>query len=197
MKILPIAILVIIVGLAAFILLKKPTQQSTTNKAVQTKQIPNTNPENWVNYSSTEHNFSLRHPSEVEISLTEEGVTLTQVGPSQKTGTELYDGISINITSGLTSGKIFDEYVSSQYALSRDEVTTDEISDLETVTINGLSGYKYTVSSVGSSSFIFLPQGDMGYLKIINSTVEPTNSSNNFKKIAENVINSIIIEKNP
>lgn len=151
-------------------------------------------PANWETYTSSEYGFLIKHPKDVKQETTSEGEQFSKMGPTQTTGTELFDGISVVITSGNLGEDDFEEFVSKKYDEIKNDPIQPQVGERMSVTIAGKSGYALRVKSIGDSTRIYLPKGDSEYLEIINSTVEPTNREQTFQKTVDTMLSSLIYE---
>jgi hypothetical protein len=160
----------------------------TTSQTQDTTPSPDI-PDNWITYTSDD--FTLRHPSTVKAEATQEGTRFLELGPTQSLGTELFDGLSMLFTTGSQGNQSFEAFTKSEYDKSKNDPTTMSISDLRPVTIAGINGFSYEVSSLGDATVIYLPKGQNEYMRIINNTVEPQNSTKNFKEVSQQMLSTL------
>lgn len=135
------------------------------------EKCPNVTPTPKVNssldktYTSSEHKFQVDYSSDLKMETyntpqigqnTLGGtVVFSKLGPTQKEGTEFYDGLSITI--GVVKKSISD---SLKTAADKETTPSDpEISTktpLKEIEINSLSGYETTVNGLGSFKITIL-----------------------------------------
>lgn len=151
-------------------------------------------PENWQSYTSEEFDFMIRYPSDVQHETTEEGERFSKLGPTQATGTELFDGISVVITSGNLGEDDFETFVQKKYTELKNDPVQPRLGEMSEITLAGKNGFAFTVDAIGVRTQIYLPKGDDTYLEIINSTVEPTNREQTFQKTVDTMLSSLIYE---
>lgn len=133
-------------------------------------------PQNWQTFTSQNHGFSIIYPPEIEVTERQNNqVTFLMLGETQTEGTELFDGISLTISSNSLNDKTLQQFVNDKTQTIKDEPTTRSVSPLQSVIVAGLQGYSFRVSSLGEANFTYLPQGENRYLEIINITVDPNN----------------------
>lgn len=145
------------------------TQNSTQIYPVPTSIPPHesngsTSTKNWKTYIDTKYKWSIQYPDELTLTPTGAGrvygpisiseIDLIKKGPTQKEGTEPYDGLYITIGT-----------------VRRNQIITlKEFADLETkpprvgsrnffkeVNVNGLQGYQALTQGEGSQLNILLP----------------------------------------
>lgn len=148
-------------------------------------------PGNWVPFTSEKYGFFIRYPLDVNHQTTQEGEQFYKLGPSQSQGTELYDGISVGIKSGSISGKSFEDFVKQKHIDMKNDPLQPQVGDINQVAIGGIQGFSFRVSSIGDSTFIYLPKGEREYFEIINGTVEPTNREQTFQKTVEQMLSTL------
>jgi hypothetical protein len=123
----------------------------------------------WKTYTDVEERFSFRYPptwemNKVQDRIANEIVSFEFWGPTQKAGTELYDGIGVIFAARKNpKGLSPKEYALKENALERD---TGRTEFEESISVGGRVGYKLVVSGLGKSILIYLPLGD-GILEII------------------------------
>lgn len=161
------------------LLAPKPTQKPT----------PTPIPEDWETFKSEDFGISIRHPKDFEASETQEGVRIVKLGPTQSQGTELYDGISLLLKTGILENQNLEEFVDAEIAETKAQPINAKVSEKREVQVLELPGFSYDVSSLGDARYIFLPKGPGGYLEIINSTIDPSNLG--YQKTVDLIISSI------
>lgn len=135
--------------------------------------------EEWEVYQNSELRFSMRYPEYLNINEGESMVKFSYWGPTQRRGTELYDGISLTIR-GLkigTSSSIV-EYV--QKDIEEAKILGEIIEGLATTTkrLDDTLVYTYTMRTLGLLHRIVMPNEGEKYdfLEITYSAPDPTNT---------------------
>lgn len=167
---------------------------SATNTPIKTISPNPTSeaPDNWVTYASEQFGFSIIHPPNMEISEDpQEGVRFTKLGPTQKQGTEFYDGISLTFSSGSYSEDNLETFVEAEHAKMQEEAVTQNLSNIEKVTINGTEGYQFKSVSLGTFTHIYLPAGEKRYVHIVNATLDPEDEG--FEKTVNTMLSTLEI----
>jgi hypothetical protein len=149
----------------------------------------------WQTYLSSKLGFSLKYPAEVKA--TEDAVNnsvyFSLLGPTQKEGTEFFDGISLSIKSGSLGGKTLKEFVDT---VGVDDEVSQIVSGPEVTTIAGLSAYKLRIRGLGEFDYYYFQKGASGYLELVNNTLDPENQG--FLQTASLMMESLkILEATP
>jgi len=166
-----------------------PTDAGVSESAPTQSNTPSPS---WQTFTSKEHQLTLEYPQEATVSATNDGaIRILVMGPTQQTGTEFYDGISISIDSGQLPNQLtFDEYVGSRRdTLTKDPIITS-VSDITPISIGQHNGATFTFEGLGRHRFIFIPN-NRGYLEIADSTQDPTNQG--YKEQVNQILNSITL----
>ena len=201
-KFLPIiAVIVIIIAGTVYLLSNSQKQAINSNTQPVNSTTSTTQTENnsqlselsddWQTYTSNEWGFSINHPADVKIELTQNGVHFLNLGDTQATGTELFDGLSLLIFSAKLPNKTFDEFVKQEYQKIKNEPVYESVSELQSAQVSTYSGYKFIATGIGTSTTYFLKNGPDGFIKIIDMTVEPSNKPRDFHKTVEQMLNTL------
>lgn len=164
---------------------KNELQKTNVPQGVSDKPLP------WPMYTSATFGFSIQHPIDVTVQEREDGIQLYKWGPTQKEGTEFYDGIGLFFSTGLTNGKSIKEI--AERKVEEDKIHATIVKPLSEITINNIKGYQYRVSGIGEFINIILPKSDTEYLHITNGTMDPTKQG--FDKIADQILSTFTILK--
>lgn len=128
--------------------------------------------ENWTEYENRELGFSVKYPPELNLEENEKRTSFTYWGPSQREGTELYDGISFTVRDDVYSSDIsLEQYVGSK--LNEARITGEIIKPMATTTLGGATGYSYTVQSLGEITHIVLPANGNEVLDVYYLAPDP------------------------
>lgn len=132
-------------------------------------------------------NFSFSYPSSFEYTLNPDNYhNLVFIGPTQTQGTEVYDGIIINLDQGTFSGD-FLEFVESQRQNQLDPAVA-QVSAVAPFSLNDKSGYQFVVEGLGTFEQIYLSQ-DNQYIHISRLISDPGNLG--FLQISNAIVDSI------
>jgi cytoskeletal protein RodZ len=148
-------------------------------------------PNEWQTYQSKEWNFTIKHPQDVRVELTQGGAHFLKLGDTQATGTELFDGLSLLIFSAALYETTYDAFVQSEYQKAKNEPVTEAITELKKVTINGKTADTFTVSAIGKRTVMYLPKGNNEYVRITDSTVEPGNVQRDFHDTVNKMLSTL------
>lgn len=128
----------------------------------------------WQTYLNSELGFSLKYPTEVKVSedIVNNSVYFSQVGPTQKEGTEFFDGISISLKTGSLGGLTLKEFVDN---VGKNDPVSEVIFGPEVTTVAGLAAYKLRIRGLGEFDYYYFQKGTSGYLEMVNNTLDPGN----------------------
>lgn len=146
----------------------------------------------WETYENEAIGFEIKHPEQVSVVTHDDNyVSLQYVGPTQATGTEFYDGISIGFrnTPKLASQTLDD--VAQQ--------SIDELGEIGTIEdgprmaeIGGLEAIYYVSRGLGVFEIYMVAQSDTKVLEI--SVFEEDPEGIGFEAIVEAMLASLVIE---
>lgn len=149
---------------------------------------------NWETYTSSELGFRIKQPSEVEVQFDEANQTVSfmQFGPTQREGTEFYDGISLSFRSGSLEGSTLMEFVESAAQEIRDSGVSEVTMEPTPTTVAGLQGYTMQVRGLGEFTYYYLPVGTDRYLEIVDATQDP--ESQGFEETVEMMLSTLEVQ---
>lgn len=160
------------------------TPTPTTTPTPTPTQIPTSG---WETYTD-DAGWSIKYPKGLEV--TENAVvTFLMFGPTQKEGTEFYDGISLTIRSGALGGETLRAFVDDKAQEIGDDPLSEVTAGPTQTTVANLSGYRLTATGLGTFEYYYLPLGASGYLEIVDATQDPTGEG--FAGMVEAMLTSI------
>ena len=161
---------------------------ASPTKTVVSSPIPTVDPmEGWQTYTSEDGCFSFKYPKEVEFKMQGDLAHLSIWGPSQKQDTEFYDGLSLGFLPIGAINMSLSDYVDSKIEESKQ--TGEIIQDKIGVTVNGISGFTYTVAGMGTFENIYMQSEDGSCgVEITNSTIDPTNQG--YEKVVDDILST-------
>lgn len=172
----------------------QPAPQPTPSPAVT--PLPTPTPEStptpeptadWKTHTNTKCGFSIKYPDELTVDEARGCVHFSLWGPTQKTDTEFYDGISLLFDSGQLGNKTLKELVEEE-ADEFKVVGEVLISPAET-TIAGVAGYTVKASGLGVFTYFYVSHKPGIYLEIVDSTVDPTGKG--FQKTVDLMLSTL------
>lgn len=164
----------------------KPTPSPTPAPTVTPE--PTAMPtEGWETFQS-EDGWAIRYPEGVKV--TENAVvSFMMFGPTQKEGTEFYDGISLTIRSGSLGGITLKAFVDDKV----EEIEGDAVSEVTAgptlAEIADLSGYRLTATGLGTFEYYYLPLGESRYLEIVDGSQDPAGEG--YKETVETMLDTM------
>lgn len=161
----------------------KTTQDTTDQIVISSPTKPESSPtptedgdpySGWNTYNSDVLDITFKYPSDMKLQENPDNtVQLIKLGPTQKEGTELYDGISLTVRTAIYTGD-FQDFVESERLESMDPII-DEITSLEEREIASLSGYGFTIVGLGMFDQIYLPLNSEEFVHISMLVSDPQN----------------------
>lgn len=144
----------------------------------------------WKTYSDKGGKYSFKYPPEMSLKEYEDGtVSVYLWGPTQKEGTEFYDGINLGFKKGELAGKTLKAFVDKKVS----ELSgVFQVSSVSTVTVSGVNAYKFHVKGYVDGDYYYLALSGGSYLEIIDSTKDPTNKG--FTQTASQVLATLKIK---
>jgi len=145
--------------------------------------------EDWNTFSKEGVGFTFMYPPDLEYREYEDGTySVSKWGPTQKEGTEFYDGISLGFKVGDLGEMAMNDWVDKKYGELKEvfEVTTPE-----KVEIAGISAHKMHVKGMIEADYYYLPLAEMSYIEVIDATKDPT--SVGFAETIQKVLSSLKI----
>lgn len=146
-------------------------------------------PENWRTFEN--NNFSIKYPPDMQVRQNQNGsVAFIKLGPTQTSGTEIFDGISMTIDSGnILSGQNFRQFVESERQQMIDEPANQNVGQLNQTTVAREEGYTFTSTGLGEFTHIFLPKGESQYVYIYMLVEDPENQG--FQKTVDQMLSTL------
>lgn len=141
----------------------------------------------WKTHTNTECGFSIKYPSELTVDETRGCVHFSLWGPTQKTDTEFYDGISLLFDSGQLGNKTLKQLVDEEVAMFQD--VGEVLIPPAATTIAGVSGYTFKASGLGVFTYFYVSPKPGAYLEIVDSTVDPTGKG--FQKTVDLMLSTL------
>lgn len=123
----------------------------------------------------TNSTYTFTYPAALTVT-ENEFVVLNQRGATQKDGTEFYDGISLQFSQPVNmQGLSLKAYVENMIKKTEGEGVFEK--GMTPITVNGVSGYTYTVSALGTYTYIFLevPTRPNYVIYIVHAAPDPSN----------------------
>lgn len=165
-----------------------PTQSSGVADPSPTIQVAV--PDDWQRYANEDVGFLIHHPDSMEIeSNPVGGVKFQMEGPTQRQGTELYDGISLTIQRGSFEAGSFDAFVQNEYVEEQDSPTNSGLSELRERTMLGRRGYEYVVTGLGEFTHVYLPLEGKRYAHIYYLVEDP--EGDDFAQILSDMLSTL------
>jgi hypothetical protein len=164
--------------------------QNLNGQLSPTPDLDQLNQEEWLTYRSAQFGFEITHPGDMETrNLEDNSATFTYIGPTQTLGTELFDGISIAFRGGDYEEPSFRQFVEA----ARTEITNDPVNPrvgpLSQVSVAGIQGFSFTVSSLGDYRYYYLPKNDNQYLLITVLAPDPQNRG--YQQIVDRMLSTL------
>jgi len=143
--------------------------------------------ESWSEYASSGLGVSFSYPPQFELEEQEGSASVTYQGPTQREGTELYDGVKLTVRRHIYSSDLtLQDYV--QERISETRQLGEIKKPMATTTLADKEGYAYTVESLGTITHIYLPVGQNQALQLWYLSPDPENIG--YDKVTERMLAS-------
>ncbi len=169
---------------------------TTPCKAVITDVSPSTTPTvqtvNLTEYKNSKMGFSVKLPLDIKTAENSDNtVSFSKQGPTQKAGTELFDGLSLNIDQGsLGSNSSLKSLIEADITQKNEQLSPDYKVLRPVAPING--GYYYQAQEIfGNVDYYYLTQTAQKFLIITVIQKDPGNLG--FGKTVTDIIQSIVM----
>lgn len=139
------------------------------------KSVVSTLPEGWLTHNTPV--YTIAYPNNYTLNLDQPPiVTISFIGPTQAEGTELFDGVVVNISVSQEQNHDLNAYLQSKL----DELDNVGVSRLigqpESITLNHYRGYTYIEDGLGRYQHFLLESPDQVSIATISVLVaDPTN----------------------
>ncbi len=138
-------------------------EQLKQSEVTELKTLSKSINADWKTFTTSD--FSIQYPAEMRTPQSEEGYFFELWGPTQKDGTEFYDGINIGISTGSLKGQTIKDIAIKAQTASRENLGDQPVSNLQSSQVNIYRGYEYSVVGLGKMNYIFITNGTK-YAKI-------------------------------
>lgn len=163
-----------------------PTPQA---KISPTPEMAASDTATWPSYVKKDAKFSLKYPENLKAEEGDDGsLYLSLWGPTQKEGTEFYDGISLNFKEASLGGKTLKEVADGRREEFSGVFETDEPSEVH---LGGLLGYKFHVKGNVEADYYYLSLGENSYLEVMDATIDPASSG--FAETVKLILSTLIL----
>lgn len=146
------------------------------------------NIEGWKVYTDQDKGLSINYPPEMTLMKEAGGIKFLFLGPTQRTGTELYDGIIFYVFKESYNQNTLKEFVEVQLEEEKKfEVTVTK--ELENWSFSGFNGYSYEIQGLGVFTYIFIDAGPGKTIKITYLAPDPKNQG--FQQTVNTMISTL------
>lgn len=144
----------------------------------------------WRTYRSDSLGFIVDYPSEMNILSEGDGVKFLVLGPTQREGTEMFDGIMFSLFKRLYNQETLLEFIEEQRQADMDVASVEEIEEFILMDMNG---YSYITEGLGTFTNIFIDVGENETLHI--SYFAPDPGDLGFQQTVDNMLSSLELLK--
>ena len=148
----------------------------------------------WNTYQKEGIAFTFKYPRNVTLWGREENIIkLSLWGPTQKSDTEFYDGLSLAISLPETlGGKSLKEVVGTAHSEYKVGEFIEEVGNIEEMVINGLDGFAFSLKYIGNQTirdmYFQSSSQPATYVQIVDATNDPTGQG--FDKIVDQILST-------
>ncbi len=207
---LPITLAVLpllLLGVTSFLLYQnlnlKKTQTKETSVPIPTLSPPSSSPSllptvdpsaDWKTHSSS--TYEIKYPTDFTFHLAEASTAILQKwGPTQKEGTELYDGISLSFEPREISTTLTN-FTNSLIKGIEDQGMVEITEDPKSISLNNYQGLTFTEEGLGTFQHIILEKGsDSAFIHITFSISDPGNQG--FEQIKNQILSTFKFTNRP
>jgi len=145
----------------------------------------------WQEYKNEDSGFSIKHPEIIEVTELNKNLTkLIALGPTQSEGTEMYDGISMEVARQYNNGADLKTIVETR--IEDVEAGVAEVTkQLREVNLGNVEGYTYSFNGLGDFDIYYLPKNQNEYFLISVLAEDPKDQG--FEEIAQSMLASFQI----
>lgn len=161
------------------------SEQSTPSQTSQ----PIDTPAGWQHLVSTTNNISLSYPQDARVEDSPGSINISIYGPTQKDGTELFDGISLTISTLPLNGSKLESAANNQWQNNSQTPKTGTVSQLQKINYADKDGFKYTLSNFSQNDIYILPLTQDLYLNVTEIILDPKDIG--FAQLTEQIVSTI------
>lgn len=148
--------------------------------------------EGWRVYTDEKKGFSINYPFEMILAKEGGGIKFLFLGPTQREGTELYDGIIFYVFKEAYEQDTLKDFVDAEIEQERGfEVVV--VDDPEEFILLGMTGYSYIVQGLGTFTNIILDAGLGEAIKI--TYIAPDPKSLGFQQTVDTMLSTLELIK--
>jgi hypothetical protein len=152
----------------------RPTENAKEEEA-EVVSPGGTIPEGWKRYQLPEEPLLFWYPGEMVVTETAGGDSrFLLTGETQTQGTELFDGILVEVGSGTYESDSFEAFARGEYETAANEPATTESGDFGPVNISGKIGYRFFVTGLGTFTHIYIPVEPGRFVRFTYIVADPT-----------------------
>lgn len=201
------ALVVIILGLAGYILFTNKSSVSTSSNtptpstAMTTSTVPSpsTTTSGMLIYASSDKKWQIMYPKDATAEKREatqigpagvgEVAVIYKLGPTQTTGTEFHDGYSVSVgTMKKPAATTLEKFADDQISTNPEMTITK--TPYQAITVDGLSGITNVVNGMATFKFVYLQSPDDPSLVYYMAILAEGADKINYEKITEEILQS-------
>ncbi len=144
--------------------------------------------EDWITISNLSYSFS--YPPDFTIREVDGSSVVSKLGPTQKLGTEMYDGVMVQFRAVDLEGQPLADFVEAQIAADKNNGISTVVDAKQPITIKGYTGFSYVVEGMGTFTQNYIQaEGSNQALEVIYLVADP--SQQNFQSSVDQILNTI------
>lgn len=137
--------------------------------------------------------YSAQYPSDFDIRHQQGYSTLVKLGPTQRDGTEMYDGVLINFIWHTLGGQTLESFVDTKISQVSDGPVGELMSGKTSAKLGEYDGFSYQVQGMGTYTEYFITKGNADSALQIEVLVEdPT--SQGFQQRVNQILSTVKIK---
>ena len=136
----------------------QPTEMPQETPAPTESPTETANPTaNWKTHTAS--TYQVKYPNDITFKEQGAAINLSMWGPTQKEGTELFDGFSITFESKEISNTTLETLIQARIDEINNQDLSEVVSGPDPITINNYKGLTYTEEGLGIFEHIILESG--------------------------------------
>jgi hypothetical protein len=183
-------ILIVAVFITAYFIINREEETQTADNGEQPTPTINI-VEGWETSTSEKIGFTISHPADAEIIDREDVLAILFLGPTQTLGTEIFDGYSLNFTTGSYNTQNLEEFVNLQRQEAEEDMVISRVGEIQNISVAGINGYRFSQTGLGEFTLLYLPRGQDMYLLVAMLVEDPTGAG--FEQTVDTILSTLVI----
>lgn len=191
-----IIVTIIVLGAAsAWTVFKETAPQQNTTLVETQEDAGSIDTSTWKTYTGDAFGFSIMRPHnmrvrELEIPGEPPLVVFSLTGPTQTENTELFDGITIEVSRNDLGSHTIKEIAQNELA-GQSDIAEKVLNTGQEITLAGKNAYMYEIVTIVRYRYYYIPVSDSSYLRLVVFAEDPTHAG--FEDTVQHMLSSIVV----